>query len=369
VIEMPEQSRRQFLQASAVGAGALLAPRVGAAPRAIVPTADSVIFLMLTGGPSQLDTWDPKPGAPSDVRSPFAPIRTKVPGLHVTELFPQMATIADKFALVRSVHHTDAPIHEIGFQWVNTGRLFRDGPVWPSVGAVVDHLLERKGGHFSIWFVWPNRAEVNTGLAVSKGQGTGWRELGAKDPCRLGPGFRTDVVFDYSCAVAARPDMTDVRFFTINHFTTVFDAPSWDCHAASGALRCSLNDYRDTVAPNFDTAFTQLVTDLDQRGLLERTLVIATGEFGRTPKLNCNGGRDHWPGVWTTIFAGGGVKGGQAIGSSDAIGSEPKDRPVHARDIPATIFRALGIGADATIPGPDGQPVWVYEGRPVTELF
>jgi len=105
--------------------------------------------------------------------------------------------------------------------------------------------------------------------------------------------------------------------------------------------------------------------------LLARTLVVATGEFGRTPKLNSNGGRDHWAGCWTTILAGGGVQGGRLIGASDAIASEPADRPVHARDIPATIFRALGVGPNATIPGPgpDGRPVRVYEGRPVRELF
>jgi len=159
-------------------------------------------------------------------------------------------------------------------------------------------------------------------------------------------------------------------FVTVNHFSTVFNSPSWDCHAEyTGPLSCSLADYRETVAPSFDAAFTQLVTDLDQRGLLDRTLVVATGEFGRTPKFNCNGGRDHWPGVWTTIFAGGGVKGGQVSGASDAIASEPKDRPVHAADIPATIFHALGIEADATIPGPTGSPVQAYTGRPVQELF
>ncbi len=361
-------TRRQFLAASA----AVALPAVAAAkPQAAstAATADSVIFLMLTGGPSQLDTWDPKPDVPSEVRSPFAPIRTRVPGLHVTELFPKMAGIADKFALVRSVHHTDAPIHEIGFQWVNTGRLFRDGPEWPSVGAVVDHLLERRG-HFSSWCVLPNANEVNTGLTVSKGQGTGWRKLNEKAPFPIHPDFPPDRAFEFSCEVASLPPgRPRIRFMTINHFSTVFDAPSWDCHAASGALACNLGDYRDTVAPSFDAAFTQLVTDLEERGLLERTLVVATGEFGRTPRFNCNGGRDHWPGVWTTILAGGGVKGGRVVGSSDAIGSEPKDRPVHAKDIPATIFHALGIGSDATIPGPDGTPVAVYEGRPVAEVF
>ena len=360
---MPELSRRQFLAASA----AVALPAVAAAkPQAAstAATADSVIFLMLTGGPSQLDTWDPKPDAPSDVRSPFAPIRTKVPGLHVTELFPKMAGIADKFALVRSVHHTDAPIHEIGFQWVNTGRLFRDDPEWPNAGAVVANLYGSRNGMLG-WLKVPGD-DIDTGLHVSCGQDHGF--LPTPDAVALIPRY-VGSQFPVACMLAESAVGDGVRFVTINNFPTVFDSPSWDCHAAGGALACSLNDYRDTVAPSFDASFTRLVTDLDERGLLDRTLVVATGEFGRTPKFNCNGGRDHWPGVWTTIFAGGGVKGGRVVGSSDAIGSEPKDRPVHARDIPATIFHALGIGPDATIPGPDGEAVKVYEGRPVAELF
>ncbi len=359
-------TRRQFLSAAATAAagGAMLA--ASPAPsrsRLVAPTADSVIFLMLTGGPSQLDTWDPKPDAPSDVRSPFAAIPTKVPGVRVTELFPNMAGIADKFALVRSVHHTDAPIHEVGFQWVNTGRLFRDGPEWPSVGATAAHLREPHA-ELVLWHHL-QADEVQTGLDASHGQGAGFLSGRKVAPFRF-----SRQTFEENCRWAVSSVECGVHVQIINHFTTVFNSPSWDCHAEyTGPLSCSLADYRETVAPSFDTAFTRLVTDLHERGLLERTLVVATGEFGRTPKFNCNGGRDHWPGVWTTIFAGGGVKGGQVVGASDAIASEPKDRPVHAADIPATIFHALGIAPDATIPGPTGSPVPAYTGRPIRELF
>lgn len=383
-------TRRQFLAAAgAVGATAALGMSAPSRSR-LAPTADSVIFLMLTGGPSQLDTFDPKPDAPSDVRSPFAAVPTKVPGLHLTELFPKMAGIADKFALVRSVHHTDAPIHEVGFQWVNTGRLFRDGPEWPSVGSVHCTLngVRTPTGH-ERHYVAPD-TNVDTGVDVGRGYGPGF--LGEKvgfqgDLGRNCPddaealemfrrnGWTSDrypfTAFGQNCLGAFRSvERSPGRFIHVNQFSTVFDRPSWDCHATyGGPLSCSLADYRDTVAPSFDAAFTQLVTDLDQRGLLDRTLVVATGEFGRTPKFNCNGGRDHWPGVWTAVFAGGGVKGGRVIGASDAIASEPKDRPVHAADIPATIFHALGIGPDATIPGPSGSPVLAYTGRPIGELF
>jgi uncharacterized protein (DUF1501 family) len=152
-------------------------------------------------------------------------------------------------------------------------------------------------------------------------------------------------------------------------FNTVFDAPSWDCHADRGSLATDLNDYRDTVAPMFDTAFSALLTDLDDRGLLDSTLVVATGEFGRTPFLNANGGRDHWANCWTALVAGGGVKGGRVIGSSDSLGGEPKDRPVTPQELVATVFHALGVPPDATIPGPTGEPVAVYPAKPVTELF
>jgi uncharacterized protein (DUF1501 family) len=159
------------------------------------------------------------------------------------------------------------------------------------------------------------------------------------------------------------------HFMTVNQFNTVFDSPSWDCHADGGSLCTNLNDIRDIVAPSFDTAFTALLTDLEERGLLESTLVVATGEFGRTPKLNSNGGRDHWAGCWTTLIAGGGVRGGQVIGRSDRTGGEPAERPVTPQELVASIFHALGIDHDSTIPGPDGTPVKVYPGAAVPELF
>ena len=159
------------------------------------------------------------------------------------------------------------------------------------------------------------------------------------------------------------------RFVTLNMFPTVFDAVSWDCHADRGSLRTTLADYRDTVAPMFDLAFTQLLADLDARGLLERTLVVATGEFGRTPRPNANGGRDHWPGCWTAIVAGGGVKGGRVVGASDAVAGVPTDRPVTPQELVATIFHAFGIPPATTIPGPDGSPVPVVDAATVLELF
>jgi uncharacterized protein (DUF1501 family) len=152
-------------------------------------------------------------------------------------------------------------------------------------------------------------------------------------------------------------------------FDTVFNEITWDCHADGGALGTTLDDYRDTLCPMFDLAYSALLEDLHQRGLLETTLVAAFGEFGRTPLLNARGGRDHWPGVWTALFAGGGVHGGQVIGASDGHGAEPFDRPVRPAEIAASVYRALGIDRSARLPGPDGQPLPLVEAEPIEELF
>jgi uncharacterized protein (DUF1501 family) len=352
--------RRDFLKAgTAAGLGLTLGSTLSARPP-LSGTAKSCIFLMLTGGPSQLDTWDPKPSASNAIRGPFRPIATRVPGIHLSELFPKMAALADKFALVRSLHHTAAPIHENGFQLLNTGRLYRDGPPWPNVGAVAGRL----GGR--TWWLMPD-AKVNTGVAVDHGQTAGFFGNGHGP---IESSYEPQRSFVVHCQIARQyVEMTGSAFVTINMFPTVFDAVSWDCHADGGSLATDLGDYRDTVAPLFDTAFASLLTDLEARGLLDQTLVVAVGEFGRTPKLNANGGRDHWPGCWTAILAGGGVQGGRVIGESDAIGAEPKDRPVTCPELVATIYHALGIPAATRMPGPDGSPVAVVEAAPVLELF
>jgi uncharacterized protein (DUF1501 family) len=152
-------------------------------------------------------------------------------------------------------------------------------------------------------------------------------------------------------------------------FDTVFSEITWDCHADGGSLAVNLNDYRETLCPMFDMAYTALLDDLRQRGMLDNTLVVAMGEFGRTPQLNSRGGRDHWPGVWSILFAGAQVRGGQVIGASDRTGSEPRDRPVSPAEVAATVYRGLGIEAETRIPGPENRPLPVYEAEPINELF
>jgi hypothetical protein len=374
---MTVPTRREFLSAAAAGAAAITLPSLATGgSRPPLATAKSCIFINMVGGPPHLDTFDPKPDAPAEYRGPFRPIQTRVPGLHLSELFPKLAAVADKFSLVRSMHHTAPPIHEAGFQLLNTGRLFRDGPEWPSVGSVVRHLKE------AVYCVIPT-LEVNTGITISHGQGNAW--LSHEPTVWRGggsgglPGSRFASYgpseFGKNCAWAALTSRCHARYgrgslVVLNSHTTVFDTPSWDCHADGGSLRTDLNDIRDTVAPSFDFAFANLLECLEADGLLDTTLVVATGEFGRTPRLNANGGRDHWAGAWTAIVAGGGTRGGRVIGRTDAKGTEPTDRPVTPQELVATIFHAMGVAPDATIPGPDGKPVAVYPaGAPIAELF
>jgi uncharacterized protein (DUF1501 family) len=152
-------------------------------------------------------------------------------------------------------------------------------------------------------------------------------------------------------------------------FDTVFNEITWDCHADGGSLSSTLDDYQRVLCPMFDHAYTALLEDLKQRGMLENTLVLAMGEFGRTPRLNPRGGRDHWPGCWTILFAGDGVVGGQVIGCSDKIGSEPSDRPVRPEEVAATVYRAMEIDLATRLPGPDGRPIPLVQAAPIHELF
>ena len=175
--------------------------------------------------------------------------------------------------------------------------------------------------------------------------------------------------FGQSCLLARRLVEHGVRLVTVNMFDTVFNEMTWDCHADGGALCTTLQDYCDILCPIFDRAYAALLEDLQQRGLLDRTLVLAMGEFGRTPRLNPRGGRDHWPGVWSVLFAGGGVRGGQVVGASDRTGAEPRDRPVSAAEVAASVYKALGIDPRTRVPSADGQALPLVDANPVGELF
>jgi hypothetical protein len=175
--------------------------------------------------------------------------------------------------------------------------------------------------------------------------------------------------FGQCCLLARRLVEAGVRFVTINTFLTVFDEITWDIHGTKPFT--SIEGMKNIVAPMYDRAYSALIEDLDQRGMLDATLVCNLAEFGRTPRVNPAGGRDHWPQCFTCYFAGGGVKGGRVVGSSDPIGAVPADRPVEPADVVATIFHSLGLNLERTLPGPAGRPFPLVDTghREIYELF
>jgi hypothetical protein len=403
------------------------------------------IFLMLVGGPSQLDCWDLKPNAPAEIRGPYKPIKTNVPGIEISEIFPRMAQHADKYALLRSVYHTAAAVHDTGHQMMQTGRLFQGGIEHPSVGSVMSKLRGARGD--APPHVLLPRPIGNTGGNLPHGHSAGFlgkqydpfilnsdpsspqfkvpdllppayisavrterrrrlREMidgavkefeASQDARLLDDNFHQAYTlmssakmreafdlskedektkerygrnrFGLSCLLARRMIERGVRYVTINMFETVFNEITWDIHGSApfSPIAC----YRDLVGPMFDNGYTSLLEDLHERGLLRNTLVVATGEFGRTPKINPAGGRDHWPQCWSMVLAGGGIKGGQAVGASDEIGAYPKDRPITPGEVAATMLHALGIDLETELPGLQGRPIPVveYGVNPIHELF
>ena len=175
--------------------------------------------------------------------------------------------------------------------------------------------------------------------------------------------------FGQCCLLARRLIEAGVRFVTINTFLTVFDEITWDIHGSKPFT--SIEGMKNIVAPLYDQGYSALIEDLDQRGLLDSTMVCNLAEFGRTPRVNPAGGRDHWPQCFTCGFAGGGVQGGRVVGASDPIGGVPVDRPAGPSEVVATIFSSLGFDLEATLPGPAGRPFPLVDfgHHEISELF
>ena len=175
--------------------------------------------------------------------------------------------------------------------------------------------------------------------------------------------------FGQSCLMARRLIEAGVRFVTVNMFETVFDELTWDIHGSKPFT--DITEMSKFIAPNFDQAYSALLEDLAERGLLKTTMVTAMGEFGRTPKINPAGGRDHHPGVWSILMGGGPLKGGQVVGESDELGYAPKTRPITTGEVAATIMQGLGLDYHKELPGPQNRPIPMvdYGIKPISELF
>jgi hypothetical protein len=440
-------TRRDFLHAGAISTlGLTLAQWFTA--RADGPAGNrdiNCIMLFLVGGPSHIDTWDPKPQAPAEVRGPFAPTSTNVPGIQISEIFPQMARHADKYSLIRSVYHTATAVHDTGHQMMQTGRLFTGGIEHPHVGSTLGFIKGNRGGMPA--HVLMPRPIGRTGGNLPHGQNAGYlgrqydpfvlnadpADPNFQVPDLLPPAYLTPVRVDrrqqmqaaiddaleafenspqaqqmdssfqtayqlmsspqarqafdlarepaamrdrygrtrfgQSCLLARRLLEAGVRFVTVNMFETVFDEVTWDIHGSRPFT--DITQMSREVAPNFDQAYSALLEDLDDRGLLDDTIVTAMGEFGRTPKINPAGGRDHHPGVWTILMGGGPIHGGRVVGASDELGYIPHSRPVTPGEIAATLYHGLGLDCHRELPGPQNRPIPMvdYGVQPIQELF
>ena len=441
-------SRRALLRVGCLGALGLTLPDLlrgesmqGGVPGPGVDLAGSgkpirsCILIFYYGGPSHLDTWDMKPGAPREVRGEFRPIATRVPGLHLCEHLPETARVADRLAIVRGMHHPMTNHNAAAFSAL-CGRnpskgdlelLGNDRNDPPCLGSSLSASLPEVGG-LPVFVALPH---VMYNVVQLPGQVAGF--LGSvHDPFQLNtdpaaPDFRlgeldlpdglrldrlgrranllrtldgkpqrddyserafhllrTDAVrrafrldqedprlrdrygrnkHGQSVLLARRLVESGVRFVTVYDGQHNGQTANWDAHAdVFGRLK-------DTLLPPADVALAALIDDLTDRGLLEETLVIATGEFGRTPRINSTGGRDHWPHCYSLIVAGGGVAAGTILGSSDRFGARPETDAVTPADLAATILWRFGLDPSHEVIDLTGRPYKLAEGQPIRGLF
>jgi len=425
-------SRREFLYVGLVGGLGLTLPeyflrRAQADQKQYenkAPVAHAVIHIFLPGGMSAQESFDPKPFAPIEYRGPLGSIETAIPGVRLSECLPQTAKIADRIAICRSMTHGEAA-HERGTHNMFTGYRPSAAVQYPSIGAVVSHelgarselppyvcipgipnefagsgYLSTRYGPFSLGSD-PARGDFAVrDLSLPGGVDAArferrrnmlnavdahFRSLEQADALATMDEFyqRAYTMISSSTAreafnLGAEPDALrdaygrnaagqrmllarrlvegGVRFVSM-----VFGG--WDHHAnIADGVRGQLAE--------FDRGYSTLITDLEQRGLLDSTLVMVTTEFGRTPKINRDGGRDHWPRVFSVALAGGGVKKGIVYGTSDATASGPDVDPLTVEDLATTVYNQLGIVADKELMAPGDRPIEIVAGgRVVTELL
>jgi hypothetical protein len=446
---MDTPTRRGFLQAGALGGlglfwSDLLRAQSSVPPRAKAK-AKSVILVFNCGGPSHLETWDPKPDAADNVRGPFGAIPTNVAGTRISELLPRLARQADRYSIVRSVHHAHTS-HNSAMYWSIVGRPY---PVdstlinpsridLPSLGTLVGWLAQRDGygGALPPYVITPaphcdSTKYITPGqyggclgpkhdpfvlngnpnaddfkvpdLGMAEGMTEGrlqgrrallrqieryGRPVEAPDAGELSVYEAKAFKMVTSSEVQAAFDLTrepaKVRERYGRHpwgqshllarrlveagvpFVTTVNGQSivWDTHEDN------FKRMKENLVPPMEQAFSTLLDDLRERGLLESTIVIWMGDFGRTPLINAKAGRDHWPQCYSMALAGGGLRGGQVIGASDATGAYPASRPVTPADVHATVLAALGHDSkNATFTSADGRPLALSEGEPIRELL
>ena len=412
-------SRRDFLRVGGMSLGGVSLPRLLAASTGRSDVSCLVYFH--TGGLCQHDSFDPKPEAPREIRGGFGTIPTSVPGVRFSELLPRSAAGFHRFSVIRSMFSLEA-IHEKAKQYAFSGQRPNNAYKHPVYGSVVANELGSRNG-LPPFVVIPRKdicadagflgaaydpfiagdpakedfsvqdLSLPTGLGLEEARGRA--DLLSALDARLEAVERSGVVesmdhfyqkaldlvsspeakraFDLGAEperlrdaygrttggqgalLARRLIEAGVRLVTVFH-------GGYDTHTDNDKTNSKLY-------PEFDQAFSTLLEDMDSRGLLERTLVLAIGEFGRTPEINHSAGRDHWPGVFSIAAAGAGVPGGQVIGSSDAMGAEPRDRAVSIEDLGATVYRKLGIDTHKEYHAL-GRPIRINDGgQPIRELF
>ncbi len=426
------QTRRDFLRVGAAGAlgvslpGLFRAEARGAARQEGKARATAVVLVYLGGGLSHHDSFDPKPEAPPEVRGKYGVISTDVPGLQIGEKLPLMAQVMNKLSLVRSGAHNNDH-HETATNWVLCGRFGTPFGDYPAMGAVVAHEFGFTGQlppYVSVprnpSFTWelgksaylggrnesfkagdpnaadfkvqdvspaeelsPRRAERRqTLLQAVDGlarQVEGNDQLATYDDFHqraatmiLSSEARSAFAierendrlrdrygrnsFGQSALLARRLIERNVRFVTINY-------GGWDHHA-------KIFESLDRKLPELDQGLSALVEDMHTRGLLADTLLLVMGEFGRSPKLNKDAGRDHWGPAASLLFAGAGVKEGHVLGSTDKQGAFATRRPVSPADVACTVYEALGIDPRKQLVAPDGRPIEILDqGENIKELF
>ena len=383
--------------------------------------AKSVIHIYLPGGMAHQESFDPKPYAPLEYRGPMRAIKTKVPGVQFGEMFKETAKIADKITVCRSMNHGEAA-HERGTHNMFTG--YRPSPAikFPSMGSVVSHEF---GSRKSLppYVCIPNVPNEFAGSGYLS-SAYGPFGLGA-DPAKDGfsvrdLGLPKDISFDRFDRRKSILNTVDDHFRKVEKSDklTAMDQfygdayqlisskearEAFDLNQEDGKVRdrygrnqagqrilmarrlveagvrfvsltyggwdhhSGIQTAMERQAPALDQAYAALISDLDERGMLDETLVMISSEFGRTPKINANAGRDHWPRVFSVVLAGGGIKRGYVHGTSDAFGAFPEDDPLSVEDLATTVYNQLGIVADKELMAPGDRPMEIVDGGKVVK--